>query len=39
MSYTIQRCMGCGKPFRVYMWVVYEGDTRYCRSCNEVAEG
>lgn len=38
-EYTVVKCKGCGKLFRLYMFAVYEGDPNYCPKCNEESGG
>jgi len=38
-EYTIVKCKGCGKLFRLYMFGVYEGDPNYCPKCNKESSG
>jgi len=34
-EYTIVKCIGCGRLFRIASMQVYKGDTRYCSKCNK----
>jgi len=36
-EYSIQRCRGCGRLFRVYAYAVYRGDPNYCPTCNRLS--